>query len=129
VSGKNRRAHRWGKTKGKIGVHGCKVALAFVARRWAGTAMLEAAGGFRWCKASKQPVIARRRAPLAKKEPLHRTRILAKPPRPRRVSIGGARFALFKIKLDIPPHTHSDGPEFLDKRLHPIFDLYGRAPP
>ena len=38
-------------------------------------------------------------------------------------------FALFNIKWDISPRTHSDGSEFVDKRLHTIFDLYGRAPP
>ena len=32
--GKNRRAHRWGKTKGKIGFHGGKVAICVNSFRW-----------------------------------------------------------------------------------------------
>ena len=56
-------AHRWGKTRGKIGFHGgvrrvCRNVKhwrdAAMALRWTGAAMLEAAKGFRRLKAHRQ---------------------------------------------------------------------------
>jgi hypothetical protein len=52
--------------------------------------------------------VSRRRSPFARKEPLHRTRILSKPRRLRRFSTSDARFALFNIKRDIAHEVTSD---------------------
>jgi hypothetical protein len=44
----------------------------------------------------------RRRAPFARQQLLQPSHILAKPPRPRRLSNSSIRFALFNAKRDIP---------------------------
>lgn len=67
----------------------------------------------------------RRRAPCARQQPPYPTRLLAKPPRPRRFSNSGARFALFDIKRDIPLESVSGtfsataGPSSGECRFHP----------
>jgi hypothetical protein len=121
--GKERRAHRWGKMKGKIGFHGGEVEIArprlrgFDGKeqafpssegalredwlvRWAMNQMLINVSMRMFNRSVRLPEGNVRRSPFARQGPLHRMSML-KPRRLRSLSTGATRFAPFNI-MDIP---------------------------
>ena len=98
----------------------------WMALRWAGAAMQEAAKGFRRLKAYKQLPLLQAALAVRKARATSSNARVPKPRRLRRFSISDARFALFNIKRDIAPaacvkrlakhtiaFTRSDVPMFL----------------
>ena len=115
--GRFRRAHRWGKTKGKIGFHGGKVEIergichnvkrwrsASMAMRWTAAAMQEAAKGFRRLQLDRQLPVLRAALAASLKTKTHTAFLLAKPTPPN-INLSSGRLAMFNKKWDISAHS------------------------